>query len=169
VNAAVSWPAQGQEAGRRSVAPAGVEREASCDVQEPVAQAFGFGLGELAGEQQPLGPGDQVVREAPDLEPHLVVFEGPEREVPQAGVFVVADVVLDAGAPAVITLELGDRAGLVGEDRLEAITVVVGEGELRAGCARSRRTMTRVPCGQRARSRCSVISQTSPFERACPS
>ena len=61
------------------------------------------------------------------------MVEGAERQVAHAGVFVVADVVLDASAAAVVTLKLGDRAGLVGEDRLEAMTVVVGEGQLRAG------------------------------------
>ena len=71
--------------------------------------------------------------EAHDLKPHLVVFEVAEREVAQPGVFVVADVVLDACAAAVVALEFGDRAGLVGEDRLEAVSVVVGEGQLRAG------------------------------------
>ena len=34
---------------------------------------------------------------------------------------------------AVATLELGGLPGLVGQDRLEAVPVVVGEGELRAG------------------------------------
>ena len=76
---------------------------------------------------------DEVVREAHDLQPDLVVSEVAEREVAQAGVFVVADVVLDARAGAVVTLELGDRAGLVGEDGLEAVPVVVGERQLRAG------------------------------------
>ena len=56
-----------------------------------------------------------------------------EREVAQPGVFVVADVVLDTGAGAVVALELGDRSGLVSEDRLEAMTVVIGERQLRAG------------------------------------
>ena len=65
---------------------AGVERETTGDVQEPVAQAFGFGPVELAGEQQALGPGDQVVREADELEPDAVVFEVAERQVPEAGV-----------------------------------------------------------------------------------
>ena len=68
--------------------------------------------GELAGEQQSLGPRDQVVREPHDLQPDLVVLEGPERQVAQPGVLVVADVVLDAGAAAVIALELSDgRSG----------------------------------------------------------
>jgi hypothetical protein len=53
-----------------------------------------------------------------------------------AGVLVVADVVLDVRAGAVTALEPGGLAGLVGEDRLKAVSVVVGEGELRAGvCA----------------------------------
>src|SRR5207248_8327971 len=46
----------------------------------------------------------------------------------------VADAVLDASALAVATLEHGDvLVGLVGEDRLEAVAVVVGEAQLRAG------------------------------------
>jgi hypothetical protein len=42
---------------------AGVEGQAGGDVQQSVAQAFGLGFGELTGQQQALGPGDQVVRE----------------------------------------------------------------------------------------------------------
>ncbi len=67
-------------------------------------------------------------------QPDAVVFEIAEGHVPQPGVFVVADVVLDAGAGAVTTLK--DRylaAGLVGEDRLEAVPVDIGEGQLRPG------------------------------------
>jgi len=52
----------------------------------------------------------------------------------EPGVFVVADTVLDPGALAVAAFEHGDvLVGLVGEDRLEAESVVVGERELRAG------------------------------------
>ncbi len=61
---------------------AGVEGKASGDMQQPVAQALRFGFDKLAGEQQPLGPDDQVVRETHDLEPHLVVLKAPERQVP---------------------------------------------------------------------------------------
>ena len=95
--------------------------------------ALGFGLGEFAGQQQALGPGDQVVGDAHDLQPDAVMFEVAERQVPEAGVFVVSDVVLDAGAATVIALELGDVFGLVGEDRLEAMPVQIGERQLRAG------------------------------------
>ena len=107
-----------------------VKGEASGDVQHSVAQSLGFGLGELAGQEQSLGPDDEVVRERDELEPDLVVGEGAEREVAHPGVFVVADVVLDTRAAAVVALalKLGDRSGLVGEDRLEAMTVVVSEG-----------------------------------------
>ena len=52
----------------------------------------------------------------------------------KAGVLVVADAVLDVRVLAVATLDLGDvLVGLVGEDRLEAVAVMVGERELRAG------------------------------------
>jgi hypothetical protein len=55
-------------------------------------------------------------------------------ELGQPGVFVVADAVLDPGALAVSALDDRDvLVVLVGEDRLEAVAVVVGEGQLRAG------------------------------------
>jgi hypothetical protein len=114
---------------------AGVKGEAGGDVQQLVAPALGFGLGELAGQEQSLGPDDQVVRETDKLKPDLLVCQGPERQVAQLGVFLVADVVLRAGAT--LTLKLGDRSGLVGGDSLGAMTVVVGERELRGG-ARAR-------------------------------
>ena len=62
-----------------------VEGEAGGDVQEPVAQSLGLGLGELTVERQRLGPDDHVVREQHDLEPHLVELKltGPELEASQ--------------------------------------------------------------------------------------
>jgi hypothetical protein len=62
------------------------------------------------------------VGEADDLESDAVVLEVAEGQVAQAGVRVVGDVVLDACAAAVSLLDVGDLAGLVGEDRLEAMT-----------------------------------------------
>ena len=96
------------------LAAAAVEREPGGDVQQPVAQPLGLGLGELAVEQQRLGPDDQVVREQHDLQPHLVERERLERELRQAGVLVVADAVLDVGVLAVAALDDRDvlrRAG----------------------------------------------------------
>jgi hypothetical protein len=94
------------------------ERESGGDVQQPVAQAFRFGLGELAVKTEGLGPDDQVVREYHDLDPYLVECERLEREFLKAGVLIVADAVLDAGALAVAALEDRDvRVGLVGQDR----------------------------------------------------
>jgi len=53
--------------------------------------------------------------------------------VAQPGVLVVADVVFDAGASAVAALDGRDLlVGLVGEDRLEAVPVDVGEAQLGA-------------------------------------
>ena len=70
-----------------------MEREAGGDVQDPVAQALGFGFGEVSGQEEALRPGDQVVRDSDQGEPDLVVVEVVEREVAQPGVFVVADVI----------------------------------------------------------------------------
>ena len=53
------------------------------------------------------------------------MFEVAEGHVAHAGVFVVADVVLYAGAAAMVALNRGDLAGLVSEDRLEAVPVMV--------------------------------------------
>ena len=66
-----------------------------------------------------------------EFEPHLVEVEVAEGQVLEAGVFVVADVVLDAGALAVAALEQGDvRLVLVGQQDLEAVAVVVGDRQL---------------------------------------
>ena len=79
------------------LASSSVEREPSGDVQQSVAQPFGLGFGELAVEQQRLGPDEQVVREHDDLQPRLVERERLERGLRQAGVLVVTDAVLDMG------------------------------------------------------------------------
>ena len=71
--------------------------------------------------------------QADDLQPGAVVLEVAEGQVPEAGVLVVADVVVDAGAGAVVALDGGDVSlGLVGEDRLEGVPVEVGERQLDA-------------------------------------
>src|SRR3954465_6911794 len=150
-------------------APA-VECEPTGDVQQPVAQPFGLGLGELAVEQQRLGPDDQIVREQHDLQPQLVERERLERELRKARVLVVADAVLDMGALAVAALD--DRGVLVGLSvriawkRKPSWSV---KESCAPGCGRSRRTITREPCGQGLSSTLSVISETSPFSRSLPS
>ena len=150
---------------------AAVEREPSGDVQQPVAQPLGFGFGELAVEQQRLGPDDQVVREQHDLKPHLVERERLERELLKARVLVVADAVLDVRVLAVAALDDRDiLVALVGEDRLEAVAVVVGEAQLRAGVrALTADDQLASPAGQEPSSTLSVISATSPFSRCDPS
>jgi hypothetical protein len=105
-----------------------------------------------------------------DLEPHLVERERLERELREARVLVVADAVLDAGVLAVAALHDRDLGvGLVDQDRLEAVAVVVCERQLRAGVGHSRRRITRDPADQLERSRWSVISTTRPFLRSLPS
>ncbi len=113
---------------------ASVKGQARGDVQQPVAQAFGLAACKLPGEQQPLGPDDQVVRDADEHQPDAVVLEVAEGHVPEAGVFVVADMRFGVCALALAALKQLDVAvGLVGERRLEAMAVVIGEGQLRAG------------------------------------
>jgi hypothetical protein len=104
------------------------------------------------------------VRKHHDLQPHLVKRDLLERELGQAGVLVVADPILDVRVLAVAALRDGDvLIGLVGEDRLEAVAVVVGERQLAPGCGRSRRTISLERSGQEDRSTLSVISATCPF------
>ena len=128
---------QAQPRGRCKAELAGVAGEPAGDVQQSVAQPFWFAAGELAGEQQPLRPGEQVLGGEDELEPGGVRLEGAEGEVLEAGVFAAADPVLDERVLAVELFEPGDPfALLVGDEDLEAVPVMVGEGELRAGvCA----------------------------------
>src|SRR4051794_34169992 len=90
--------------------PVGLESQAgaatvvddpSGDVQQPVAQSLGLGLGELAVEAGQLRPGQQVLGDERELQPGLVVLEGVVRQVAHPGVLAGADAVLDAGAAAV--------------------------------------------------------------------
>jgi hypothetical protein len=46
--------------------------ESGGDVEQPVAQCLGLGLGQVAAEKQQLSPGDQVGREHHDAEPGRV-------------------------------------------------------------------------------------------------
>ena len=75
-------------------APSG-EREPPSDMQHPVPQPLGLGLGQFPVEDERLGPDDQVVRERDDLQPHLVELKLLARELGQAGVLVVTDPILD--------------------------------------------------------------------------
>ncbi len=66
-------------------------------------------------------------------QPDAVVLEATEGQARKTRVPVVADLVLDSRAGAVAALDRGDVGiGLVGEDGLEAMAVVVGERQLSA-------------------------------------
>jgi hypothetical protein len=120
-----------------SAAVAGPPSPEYPDVPSPATvqvQPLGFGLGQFAVEGQCLGPDDQVVREHHDVQPHLVERKLLKRELGQAGVLVIADAVLDVRGLAMAAFDDRDvLIGLVGEDRLEAVAVVVGERHLRSG------------------------------------
>jgi len=97
---------------------AGVEGEAGGDVQQAVAQALGLDARELAGEQQPLGPADEVVGDQHERQPHLVVLEVAGGQVLQAGVLVRCGCGPRRGRERGGDAQGRDVAGgLVGEDR----------------------------------------------------
>jgi hypothetical protein len=145
-------------------------RQARGDVQDAVAQALGLAAGEYTIEQQTLCPGEEVVRDADEHQLDAVVLEVAERQVPEAGVLVVADLRFGGRALALAALEdLNVGAGLVGQDRLEAMAVVAVNESCAPGCARSRRMITRDPVGHVVRSRDVVISAICPFSRGVPS
>jgi hypothetical protein len=111
-----------------------VKGEAGSDVQQPVTQALGLAGRQLAGQQQALGPDDQVMRDPDERQPDAVVLEVAKRQVSQPGVLVVSDVRFGVRTLALATLEhLDVGVGLVGQDTLEAVAVVVGERQLCAG------------------------------------
>src|SRR5690606_9407302 len=76
------------------------------DVQEPVAELSGLGGGEVAVQQQELGPGEQVDRGQGQLQPGRVDLEVAGGEAAEAGVFPAADAVLDRGVATVADLQV---------------------------------------------------------------
>ena len=108
--------------------------------------------GELAGEQERLGPGEQVVREQDELEPDAVVLEVAEGKLRRP---VSLSLRMWSSTRARARWRRSSAAilvGLVGEDRLEAVAVWSVNDSWAPGCGRSRRTITREPSGQPARS-----------------
>jgi hypothetical protein len=75
-----------------------VEGKACGDAQQPVAQALGLCACALAGQQQSLGPGDEVVGDEDEHPPDAVVLKFAKRHVGQDGVLVVADMRLGVRA-----------------------------------------------------------------------
>ena len=128
---------------------AGVERQTGGGVQQPVAQRFGSAGGQVAVEREVLRPGDDVLGDQRDLQPHLVVGEVSEREAVQAGRLGGADALLGAGARSVQALEFDRIAVEVGQGDQEAVAIVVGETRCAPGCGRSRRTITWQPRASR--------------------
>src|ERR671918_285287 len=113
--------------------PPGADDDAA-GVQQAVAEAFGFGPGEVAVEGEQPGPGEQVAGDEGELNPSLVDGEGGGGQVGQPSVFGVADATLGTAASPVEGFEVGDVVvGQVGNAVLVAVPVDVGEGELGAG------------------------------------
>jgi hypothetical protein len=134
-NALARATAQGQERCKRRIvwrrgAPPS-RRHAAADSATPW-----LGDGQLAVQQQRLRPAGEVLGGKDELQPDLVAAPAVEREVGQAGGVGGADAVLHPGALAVAQLQPSKvRVGLVGEEDLEAVAIVVGEAQLGAGWA----------------------------------
>jgi hypothetical protein len=110
---------------------AGMADDAGGEVEEPVAQRLGFGVGQWAGKQQRLGKAGEVLGGKDELEPDGVAAPPVEGEVGQAGGLGGADAVLDPGALAVPQLQPGKvRVGLV--------SAATSSGSSSATAARSR-------------------------------
>jgi hypothetical protein len=147
-----------------------VTRGGAACVQQSVAKPLGLGGSERAVEQQRLGPADQIVGCHHQLQPDLVHGEVLERELGQAGVLVVADLVLSLGARSLPALQDSDvLIPLVGDERLEAVSVVVGERQLGAGVRPLATADQPGALRQEDRSTWSVSSHTSRFSRSDPS
>ena len=107
--------------------------EATGDVEQAVAEPFRLGEREFGVEDEQSQPGEQILGEQHELEPGLVGLERLEGEAAEAELLLFLDAVLDAGVEAVTPLELGDVCVLlVGEEALVAVSVLVGEAQLRA-------------------------------------
>ena len=147
---------------------AGVAGEVPGDVQDPVAQAFGFRW--VSPARHGLGPDDHVVRYQREFEPRGVRLEAVEGQVVGAGRLQCLDAVLDDRVLAMENFELGDvGVGLVGDEALEAMPVEIGERQLGAGCGRSRRQISRVRSGQSGRLTLPVSSVTQAPSRGSAS
>ena len=125
--------APGPAARQVEAQPAGVAGEPAGDVEEPVAQPLGLAAGELAVEQEPLRPGEQVLgrsgrARARRRSPRMRGRGGSRgRCLCRSG----SGLRRRRGGGAAVRAARS-AALLVGDEGLEAVAVVVGEGELRA-------------------------------------
>lgn len=149
--------------------PAGVAGELSGDVQDPVAQPFGFTGAVFAVECEQLRPDGDVVRGEGEFEPRGVRVEGVERQVGGAGRFDCLDAILDHGVLAVKSLQRGDvwSGWSVMKHWKRCPSRSVNES-CAPGCGRSRRQINRVPSGQSGRLTWPVSSVTHAPSRGSP-
>ena len=108
--------------------------EAGGDVEEAVAQRFGFCFGEVTVEADELCSGEQARGEHRDGGPGFVADVVLEWQVGHAGCFPAAHPVLDAGVAALAGFELNDIPVGVGDERGVTPPVVgIEDRQLSAG------------------------------------
>ena len=137
-------------------------------MQGAVAQPLGLEARQLAAQEQDVGQGERAAgRSAPAPSRPRSSRSRAKGSSSRPHRLRAANAVLAAGAGAMLALQMSGLALAVGEDRLEAVPVRVGEGELRAGVrALAAHDQPRaLPASRRGRSG-RWPRQTSPFSRA---
>ena len=116
-------------------APPGPD-QAGGHAEDAVAERGRLAAGQLAGEAQRLGPGDQVGGGQGQFQPGLVLLVSAAGQVPQPGCLLGPDPVLDPGVGPVPDFQVRELpAASVGEERGEPVPADIGEPQLRAGGA----------------------------------
>ena len=136
---------------------------------QPVAQGLGFGHGQLAVQQQPLGPAGEVLGGKDQFQPDSVAAPQVEGRVARP-VALAARMRSSTRARWRCRNSKVLRSGwLVGEEDLEACPSRSVKRSWAPGWASSRRQIARVPTGQEWRSIQPVSSPTSAPWRTWPS
>jgi hypothetical protein len=124
----------GPASGERQPQAAAAAHEPSGGGQQAQAQPFGFPAAGGPGQGEHLGPGREAAGQGDDLAPYLALGEALERAVPQPGVLGAADPILAPGPLPAAELQVSELAASgVGGEGGEAVAVVVGEPQPRAG------------------------------------
>ena len=129
------WP-RARLSCRRSLARARGEWPGELATQRSVAQALGLGVGELAGQAAVVGS-SRSGREARRTSSSQTALRANSRKGSFARPVSLSSRMWSSTCVRGQVATLDERrvagVGLIGEDRLEAVPVVVGEGQLRAG------------------------------------
>jgi len=112
---------------------AGVAGQVCGDVQDAVAQPFGFAHAVFTIEAELLGPDRDVMRGQRELQPRGVGRKRVKRQMRPARRFERLDAVLNLSVLAVRLLQRGEVVVvLVGDHALKTVPIQIGERQLRS-------------------------------------